>query len=615
MPQYTYRNKETGQTLTLEGERPPTEQELDQFFSQMPAAPQAPAPEPFLAPETPAAPTAPKAGPERGIGTSIREFATEAGAGTAGQMLGTAILPGVGTVVGGAVGAGAGNLVNQLQRMSADPNYKFRWGEFLSDIGTGAIPGGALAKSGTKAIAREAIKQGAAGLASASVQKAVDEGKLLTGKEALLATAVPAAVGGAAQKVLAGAPEAISAVRKALAGRSKELRTFEQGSAKGLKVVPSDLDPSFTTTQLESVGGKAAVNQRTQLANQDAANNMAKQELRIAADAEITPTALKAIREEEGKVYEQVDKMAEKARKDLEKLEQARAKALTISDPAERAVEEAKFNKKYGKKEAALREQAAASLEDLRKTRGDMQKMWDNYYASGGKNVDAQQGAIALKAQAEALEDAIDATLRKVGRADLADRIVPARQRIAQTYNVEEMLNPGNFNVDPDVALRMLKRGVPLSGNLKLLAEFKAAFPNSLREASKVSSPDVSLLGTAAQGVLGGAVGLGTGSLPGAVIGAAAVPLARKGAREYLLSPGAQRRAYEAALPKAATPLALEARTAAMRQTGLQAGQEQGATAVPTADAIEMLRKDPALAKDFDAKYGRGSAKRYLKSP
>lgn len=608
--QYTYRNKRTGQILTLEGERPPTKEELDQFFAQMPAATTETAPAP-----APAAPAAPKAGPERGIGTTIREFATEAGAGTAGQMLGTAILPGVGTVVGGAVGAGAGNLINQFQRMSADPNYQFRWGEFFSDVGTGAIPGGSLAKSGTKAIAREALKQGAAGLASASVQKAVDEGKLLTGKEALLATAVPTAVGGAAQKVLSGAPEAISAVRKAFAGRSKELRTFEQGSAKGLKVVPSDLDPSFTTTQLESVGGKAAVSQRTQLGNQDAANNMAKQELRIAADAEITPTALKAIREEESKVYEQVDKMAEKARKDLEKLEQARAKALTISDPAERAVEEAKFNKKYGKKEAALREQAAASLEDLRKTRGDMQKMWDNYYASGGKNVDAQQGAIALKAQAEALEDAIDTTLRKVGRADLADRIVPARQRIAQTYNVEEMLNPGNFNVDPDVALRMLKRGVPLSGNLKLLAEFKAAFPNSLREASKVSSPDVSLLGTAAQGVLGGAVGLGTGSLPGAVIGAAAVPLARKGAREYLLSPGAQRRAYEAALPKAATPLALEGRTAAMRQAGLQAGQEQGATAVPTADAIEMLRKDPTLAKDFDAKYGRGSAKRYLKSP
>ena len=616
MPQYTFRNKETGQTLTLEGERPPTEQELDQFFAQMPAAP-APAEIPTPAAPAPeqAAPVAaaPKAGPERGIGTTIREFATEAGAGTAGQMIGTAIAPGVGTVVGGAVGGGAGNIVNQLQRMAEDPDYKFRWGEFLSDVGTGAIPGGSLAKSGAKAIAKEALKQGTAGVASAATQKLVDEGQMLTGKEALLAAAVPAAAGATAQKVLSSAPAAVSAVRKAFAGRSKELRTFEEGAAKGLKVVPSDLDPSFTTTQLESIGGKAAVNQRTQLANQDAVTRMAKEELKVAADAELSPAALKAIRDQESQVYKQVDALAEKARKDLEKLQQARAAATNIADPAERAIEEAKFNKKYGKKEARLQEQSAASLEDLRKVRGEMQSMWDNYYASGGKNVDAQQGAIALKAKAEALEDSIDATLRKIGKGDLADKIVPARQRIAQTYNVEEMLNPGNFNVDPDVALRMLKRGVPLSGNLRLLGEFKAAFPNSLREASKVSSPDVSLMGTFAQGALGGIVGFGTGNVPGAIAGAAAVPLARKGARELLLSPGMQRRAYEAALPKAATPLAVAAPTTAIRQTGQQLGKAEAENDVPTAAAISKLQEDPSLAKEFDAKYGPGSSRRYLK--
>lgn len=611
--QYTYRNKRTGQILTLEGERPPTKEELDQFFAQMPAAPAEAPPAPASAP-TPAPEAAPQP-KERGLGTTIRELATEAGAGTAGQMLGTAILPGVGTVVGGAVGGGVGNIINQFQRLAEDPNYKFRWGELASDIGTGAIPGGALAKTGAKAIAKEAVKQGVAGLASATAQKVIDEGKLPTGKEAVLATVVPAAAGALGQKVLSEAPSAIAAVRKAFGSRSQEVRTFEAGAAQGLKAVPSDLSPTFATTQLESLGGKAAVNQRTQLANQDAVNNMVKKELGIAADSEISPAALKAIREREGKVYEQVDALAEKARKDLEKLQQARAAATNISDPAERAVAEAKFNKKYGKKEALLQDQAAASLEDLRKIRGDMQRMWDSYYNSGGKNVDAQLGAIDLKAKAEALENSIDATLRRIGKADLADKIVPARQKIAQTYNVQEALNPGNNNVDPDILRRMLRNEVPLSGNLKLIAEFKAAFPNSLREASKVSSPDVSLLGTAAQGVVGGAIGLGAGNLPGAVLGAAAVPLARKGAREYLLSPGMQRRAYEAALPQAAASLPLAAGTAAIRQTGQQVGQQSTAMPVPPQSAIEMLRKNPTLANEFDAKYGFGSAKRYLKTP
>lgn len=608
MEQYTYRNKKTGQILTLEGERPPTKAELDAFFAQQQPAPaEVPASTPA---ETPA--PAPN---ERGIGTTIRELVTEAGAGTTGQAIGTAIAPGVGTVVGGAIGGGAGNLINQLQRMSKDPNYRFRWGEFLSDVGAGAIPGGSLAKTGVKAVGREALKQGVAGAASAAAQQAIDEGKLPSAKETLLAGGVSALAGGAAQKVLSGAPSAVKSVRDALAGRSKELRTFEAGAAKGLKVVPSDLNPSFVTTQLESLGGKAAVNQRTQLANQDAVNKMVREELGIAENVGLSPNSLKALREQEGKVYEQVDALAEKARRDLEKLQKARAAATNVSDPADRAIEEAKFNAKYGKKEARLTEQAAASLEDLRKTRGDMQRMWDNYYASGGKNVDAQQGAIALRAQAEQLEDTIDRVLRRTGKADLADRIVPARKRIAQSYSVEEMLNPGNFNVDPDVAVRMLKNGVPLSGNLRLLGEFKAAFPNSLRETSKVTSPDVSLLGTVAQGAVGGVVGLGAGNLPGAVLGAAAVPLARKGAREYLLSPGVQRAAYEAALPQAKASLPLAAGTAAMRQTGQQVGQQTTAAPVPNQQAIEALRKNPALAKDFDAKYGFGSAKRYLKTP
>lgn len=605
MEQYTFQDSKTGRSITIESDRVPTEQELEQLFAQYSPRPAAQTAVPAPKPE------------DRGFGATAREAATDVALTAGGQALGALAGPAAPVTVplGGAIGGGVANLINQLQRRSVDPNYKFRWGEFISDVGTGAIPGGAMAKTGVKAVTREALKQGAAGIAATTTQKVIDEGKLPTGGEMLLAGAPAAVLGAGAQKVLSGAPTAISAVRKAFAGRPKELRTFEAGSTKGLKVVPSDLDPSFTTTQLESLGGKAAVNQRTQLANQDAVNGMVKQELGVARDVELSPQVLKSIRERESKVYEQVDKLAEKARKDLEKLQQARVAATNIADPAQRAIEEAKFNAQFGKKEAQLTEQATASLEDLRKVRGDMQKMWDNYYASGGKNVDAQQGAIALKAQAEALEDTIDRVLRKTGKSALADRIVPARQRIAQSYNAEEMLNPGNFNIDPDVALRMLKRGVPLGGNLRLLAEFKAAFPNSLREASKVSSPDVSLLGTAAQGVLGGAIGLGTGNLPGAIVGAAAVPLARKGAREYLLSQGAQRRAYEAALPQAAIPLPLAATTAAMRQTGQEIGQQATSLPVPPQSAIEMLRNNPNLAKEFDAKYGAGSSKRYLKKP
>lgn len=613
MPQYTFRNKETGQSITLEGDREPTESELDYFFAQQ-KAPEAakPLPTPAAAPAPTAAPETPKRG-ERGIGTTIRELGTEAGAATAGQMLGTAVAPGIGTMVGGAAGGGIGNLINQFQRMSEDPGYKFKWGEFMSDVGLGAIPGGSLAKTGGKALLREAAKQGAAGLGAATVQKIADEGKLPTAKEALLATAVPAAGGAIAQKVLSQAPSSIAAVRKALAGRDQELKTFEQGALGGLKVVPSDINPSFAITQLESVGGKAAVSQRIQLANQKPVNDMVKAELGVPKNVELSPSVTRAIRNEEGDVYKQVDKLSLDARDELEKLQAMRAETSRISDPTEAAVAEAEFDKIHGAREAMLKEKAAANLEDLRRLRAEMEDSWKAYFSSGGNAIDAKTKALTLKTQADELEKGIDATLRRTGHADLADRITTARQRIAKTYDVDEMMNPGNFNIDPDVALRKLKSGDPLSGNLLTIARFKAAFPNSLRESSKVSNPDVSLLGTFAQGAVGAGAGIATGNIPAAIGGALAVPLARKGARELLLSTPMQLHSYEAALPKAIPSLGVGAAEAATRQTSQQAGQGSVRKPVPPAGAIELLKKNPSLAKSFDEKYGVGSARRYLK--
>lgn len=144
MPEYTYRDTETGNVLTVEGSRPPNDEELEKLFAQ-----HAPTRAKPTAPAAAPAPAKNLSGPERGIGTTLREFATEAGAATAGQAIGSMAGP-VGTVVGGAVGGGAGNIINQLKRMSEDPNYNFRWGEFLADVGTGALPGGSVAKAGPK---------------------------------------------------------------------------------------------------------------------------------------------------------------------------------------------------------------------------------------------------------------------------------------------------------------------------------------------------------------------------------------------------------------------------------------------------------------------------------
>lgn len=603
MAKYTVKDNITGRTIVFESDHPPTPEDLESLFG--------PAPKPAAAPQPSAPETVAPAEPESGssLGTTARELGTQVAGTAIGQAVGSRF-GSVGRMAGGAVGGGTADLINQAVSMYSDPSKKFDFGRFVANTGLGGVPGGSAAKTGAGAVAKEAVKQGAAGVAAAGTEKMINKGQLLTGEE-MATSGVPAAfLGGGAQKLFSSGSR--SAVASALANKPKELQTLEAGAARGLKIVPSDADPSFVTTQLESLGGKAAVNQRIQLANADAVDNLAKASIGVAKDVELSPTLTKSIRATESNVYKQIDALAEKAKQQLDVLEQNRNQILNTSSSHQAQINLAAYDAKFGKQMVDLGEQAAASVEDLRKVRGETQGMWDAYFSSAGKNVDAQQKAIQLQQQAEQLSASIDATLRKTGHATLADKLDKARTRIARTYNIDEMMNPGTYHIDPDVALRMTKRGVPLGDELKLLAEFKAAFPNSLRDPAKVTSPDVSALGMAGQGILAGTVGFTTGNLPLAAAAAFAKPVASRAAREYLLSPGVQKRAVSKMLPEAVSPLSTELTSAATRSAGQQVGQQMARPSDPPPDAVKMLIKNPKLAAEFDAKYGQGSAARYL---
>jgi hypothetical protein len=256
---------------------------------------------------------------------------------------------------------------------------------------------------------------------------------------------------------------------------------------------------------------------------------------------------------------------------------------------------------------------------ELRRVRGEAQQLMDAYYSSGGKNVDAQTKAFGLREQAKQIEEAMEQAARTSGNPDLADKLIEARRRIAMTYSAEDALNPGNFNIDPDELAKQLARGVPLSGEMATIARFKNAFKESLREASKVPEPDVSHTATVLAGLAGAGTLYGTEDPALAAASAAALPLARKGARAYTSAQSTQRRATDAMLERTVgrkIDVAPEIRAAesATRMVGQQAGK---LTSDETPDIIredvEALQADPqGMKAEFEEKYGKGSSAKYL---
>ena len=163
-----------------------------------------------------------------GVGTMAAEMGMSVAGGALGQTVGAAGGP-VGMAVGGAIGSGLANVANQLIRMRSDPNYRFKYGELAADIGTGAIPGGPLMKTGVKAAAKEGLKQGAGGLVGGNVQSVIDEQRLQTGKENLLSGVLPAVAGAGAQRLLSGAPEIAQAAQAQRMSPPKEVAALEAG--------------------------------------------------------------------------------------------------------------------------------------------------------------------------------------------------------------------------------------------------------------------------------------------------------------------------------------------------------------------------------------------------
>lgn len=285
------------------------------------------------------------------------------------------------------------------------------------------------------------------------------------------------------------APVASQALSKLLRGpeQAPDLASAVQ-RARELEYVipPTQARGSLLNRVIEGVSGKAATAQNASARNQAVTNKLAAQSLGLPEDTVITGDVLKGIRSEAGKAYDVISDtgviMPKQSYYDaLDKIKKPFV-STQQSFP--------------GQKPSPVIELADSLKSDYFDSAAAVQKIKqlrtsaDDAFRTGNTDL-----ARASKEAANALEDAVEDHLKTIGSPDLLKNFKDARQLIAKTYSVENAANTVTGTIDARKLAAQLKKGKPLSGELKDVAEFGARFPKAVQPTETMGSlPQISPL-------------------------------------------------------------------------------------------------------------------------
>lgn len=306
-------------------------------------------------------------------------------------------------------------------------------------------------------------------------------------------------------------------------------KEFAAARPEGYVVPPASVRPTVGNIALESISGKAALQQIASGKNQEVTNRLAAEAVGLPAGEQITKTALERVRAESGKVYEKLksfgafsadnDFYSDVVKINAESQELLRAFPDLPLAGAEKinnlvnAINQPNFDSKT----------AVTLVKTLRQQA--------TKHFSGAPTAEEQALGAAKRKAADAMEALISRRLTQSGDTQLIKEFNDARTRIAKTYSIEKALElSGNVNAKKLAA--QLKADKPLTGGLRTAAQFAGNFPKASVTPETYGSPGVSALDTAM--AAGGASMLPIVGASGIL--AAGLPLARPVTRSVALS-------------------------------------------------------------------------------
>lgn len=363
--------------------------------------------------------------------------------------------------------------------------------------------------------------QAAAGALVAAAQPvASDESRLLNTASGAVGGAVGQYVGGKLiPKAVSAAKAKVEASALAKAQNAQRDRVLAEGRLSGLKVPPSETNPSGLTNALERFAGKASVAQEFSKSNQQSINNIARFELGLSKDQPVTAEALLPLKQAAWDVYDKMKSLGtftadSTYRRQLANIRKEYGGSLVKRSGIDEIVDAVKLD--------TLK--ADEVIETIKQLRADATENLSPL------NRDAASKALgkAQKAVAKALEDLTERNIAPANTgASLIKEFRDARTQLAKIGTVEKALIESTGDVDAAVLARELAKKKPLTGGLKQIGEFSQATKNRYTQRGVNNVPGGSPLDAAAA--------IGTSAItqnPGWL----ALALARPAARKILLS-------------------------------------------------------------------------------
>lgn len=358
---------------------------------------------------------------------------------------------------------------------------------------------------------------------AANVAGAVQKGFLpttvkgATAQGAALGAMQPATSGGERLgNVAAGAGGAFVGAKagNALAGLSRadapavapqRAQAITEARQAGYVLPPSEMRPGGLVGMLEGASGKQQIGQHASAKNQKVTNSLARKALGLPDDVKLNVETLSAIRKQAGQAY---DAVASAGMVQTDAAYQAALKGIAAkADQAAKAFPKA--NRPVIAEAVAGLDVPAFDAAGGVAQIGILRDKADIAYRAGDKAMGK-----AYSDASKALEDLMERHLEASGQPELLAGFRSARQTIAKTYTVQKALNDETGDVSAQALAAILKKGKPITGELKTAAKAGSAFKDAtqaLKTPPRMFSPwDL------------GAAGVGAGSMNGPLLAAVA---------------------------------------------------------------------------------------------